>query len=99
SQTTVVSVRELETLVAAARAHRQRTNQPFDLSATLAKYQEYREQAPDAERDPVKGFKDGLGNWLLRTLEHARDSEPAILEQARGRLFDEALALGFPGAL
>lgn len=99
AETTVVSVRELETLVAAARAHRQRTNQTFDLAATIAKYQEYREQTPDADRDPVKGFKDGLGNWVLRTLEHAHDSEPAILEEARKRVFDEALALGFPAAL
>lgn len=98
-QTTVLSVRELESLVGAARAHRQRTNQPFDLEAILAKYLEYREQAPDADRDPVKGFKDGLGNWVLRTLEHARDFEPASLELARKRLYDEALALGFPGAV
>jgi hypothetical protein len=97
--TTVVSVRELEALVAAARAHQRQTSQPFDLSGTLAKYQEYREQAPDADRDPLKGFKDGLGNWVLRTLVHVRESEPAVLEQARQRLFDEALELGFPGSL
>jgi hypothetical protein len=97
AQTTVLSVRELETLVAAARAHRQRTGQPFDLAATLEKYHQHREQAPDVDQDPIKGFKDSLGNWLLRTLEHASKFEPAILEQARQRLFDEALRIGFPG--
>jgi hypothetical protein len=98
-RTTVLSVRELESLVAAARGHWERTGTCFDLVTVLAKYDEYREQAPDADRDPVNGFKDGIGNWVLRTQEHARDSEPAVLTQARGRLFDQALELGFPGAL
>lgn len=99
ARTTVLSVRELESLVAAARGHRERTGTHFDLATVLAKYDEYREQAPDADRDPVNGFKDGIGNWVLRTQEHARDSEPAVLTQARGRLFDQALELGFPEAL
>jgi hypothetical protein len=92
-------VRELESLVAAARAHRERTGTPLDLVKVLSKYHEYREQAPDADRDPVKGFKDGVGNWVLRNLDHARDSEPAVLEKARRRLFDDALGLGFPESL
>lgn len=98
-RTTVLSIRELESLVAAARVHRERTGTPFDLATVLARYDEYREQAPDADRDPVNGFKDGLGNWVLRAQEHARDSEPAVLAEARGRLFDQALELGFPATL
>lgn len=99
ARTTVISIRELESLVSAARGYQERTGAPFDLVATLAKYHEYRKEAPDADHDPVNGFKDGLGNWVLRTQEHARDSEPAVLAEARRRLFQEALEAGFPATL
>lgn len=95
-QTTVISIRELETLVGAARGHREQTGTRFDLLAVLRMYQNYREQARDADRDPTTGFKDGLGNWVIRTQAHACDSEPDVIAKARNRLFEEALELGFP---
>jgi hypothetical protein len=98
-QTTVISIRELEALVAAARGHRERTGKCFDLVSVIGKYHEYREQAPDVDRGPAPGFKDGLGNWILRNQTYARDSEPDVLAKARNRLFSEAIELGFPETL
>jgi len=98
-QTTVISVRDLEALVAAARGHRERTGTFFDLRAVVESYKKYREHTPDVDRDPTNGFKDGLGNWLLRTHTYAQTSEPDVIAKARDRLFSEAAELGFSESL
>ncbi len=90
ARTLVISVRDLERLVAAARIV---GSDGTGVAELVQRYLEYRDGVPDAHE--TFGFKDGLGGWLAAELPEMKDSEPRIVAEARDRLFERALELGF----
>ena len=85
-------MRDLEKLIAAAYATRS-SGSDFDINAVLAEYLQYRDGTPDVSES--QGFKDTIGNWVLTRVPAARDHEPVRTREARDRLFEQALHLGF----
>ena len=96
AKTLVISIRELEVLVAAAQSAGQTGGPPtpFDPFLILKEYSKYCQDEPDV--DPVNGFKNSLRNWLLEKYPASGVSMPSILSEANRRLFDRAIELGFP---
>lgn len=98
-KTLVISIRELEILISAARSAGKIGGAPatFQVFHVLSEYMEYRNSAPDLENsDTGARIKDRLCDWILRQWPTAGEFEPVTISEARTRLFEAASSAGFP---
>ncbi|MDI1476353.1 hypothetical protein [Polyangium sp. y55x31] len=96
AQTIVVSVRALEALAGACRLAPTPPGAQGLPVRMFRDYLNYRDTEPDIVTFPSQ-MKSSFASWLLETHPWIRRSEPAIVSDARRRLFEAAQAVGVGG--